>query len=77
MQSYPGSLKTNTSTQPNPTLQPDFALSNTISGSLTIILPAIVICAIMGRRKYRTTILQRRIQRLNRLWQLDSNKKLS
>ncbi|NJO40764.1 MAG: hypothetical protein HC769_02555 [Cyanobacteria bacterium CRU_2_1] len=79
MQSSPTSLNaaTSTSTPPNPTPQTDVARSNTIISSLAIVLPVVVVCAIVGYRKYRATILRRRIQRLNQLWQLESSQKLS
>lgn len=69
--------RTVTSTQYNPTQQTDVVLSNTIGGLLLILLPVVVICAIAVHRKYRTTVVQRQIKLLNRLWQLDSNKNLS
>lgn len=77
MQGRPSPLSTGTSTPPTPTPPADVALSNTISGLLVIVLPAVVVCTILVHRKCREMILQRRIQRLNRLWQLDSSRKLS
>jgi hypothetical protein len=41
-----------------------------------IAFAVVLVCTIMGYRKYRTTLLQRQIQRLNRLWQLDCSEKL-
>ncbi|HEY9729824.1 MAG TPA: hypothetical protein V6D50_25525 [Chroococcales cyanobacterium] len=69
--------RTVTSTQYNPTQQTDVLLSNPISGLVVILLPVVVVCAIAGHRKYRTTVVRQQIKFLNRLWQLDSNKNLS
>lgn len=84
MRSNPSSLKTITSTQSNLTPQTNVALTNTNSNSLAndcvmlsaIAFAVVLVCTIMGYRKYRTTLLQRQIQRLNRLWQLDCSEKL-
>lgn len=75
MQSSPSLLKAAPATQSNLTLKTDFARVNTINASLLIALPVVLICAIVAYRKYRTMILQRRIQRLNQLWHLDSTSK--
>lgn len=77
MRGSPSTLKTGTFTQPSSTAQTDAALFNVIGGSLTIALPLVLSCAIVGYRKYQAVILQQQIQRLNRLWQLDSSKNLS
>lgn len=77
MRSSQSPLKTDMSTQSDPTLQTDFVLINTTSGSLVIVIPLVMICAIVGYRKCRTAILRQRIQRLNRFWKLNSSRKLS
>jgi hypothetical protein len=62
------------------TPQMNFGLTDTICLSLAIALPAAVIVAIVGYRKYEAKIMRQRlerIQRLNRIWQLDSGKSLS
>ena len=69
--------KTVTTTQYNPTQQADVARSNAINGLIAIALPLVVIGAILAYQKHKSTVLQRRIQRLNRLWQLDTSKNLS
>jgi len=76
MRGNSGIQTTITSTQHSPTQPTNSALTNTLLGSLTIAFPAVIICAIVGYRKYRTTALRRRIQCLNRLWKIDSSKKL-
>lgn len=73
----PSTLKTGTSTKPNSTSQTDAALFNVMGGLLAIALPLILVCAIVGYRKYRAKILRQRVQRLNRQWQLGSSKELS
>jgi hypothetical protein len=65
------------STQRNAVQQNDVALSNNISGLLVIALPIVVICTIVAYRKRKAIVLQRRIDRLHRIWQLDTSKKLS
>ena len=77
MQSGLSTYKTVPSTQHNPTQQSDIAATNAIIGSLAIALPVVVLCAIAGYRKHQSMLMQRRVQRLNRIWQLDSSKKLS
>jgi hypothetical protein len=79
MQRRSNTLNTGTSTPTPtpPTPQTDVAQSNPIISSLAIVLPAVVLCAIVGYRKYRAMILRRQIQRLNQLWQLDISKNLS
>jgi hypothetical protein len=77
MRGNPGTVKIVTSTQPDSTPQPDLVLTNVVSGSLAIALPVVLICAIVGYQKHKAAVLRRRIQRLNRLWQLDSSEKLS
>lgn len=52
------------------------ARSQIISGVLVILLPVVVVCAIVTYRKHKAVIMQRRIQHLNQLWQLDSSKSL-
>ena len=66
-----------TAPQHNPIQHTDVGSINAISVSLAIALPIIVIGAIVTYRKRQTTILRRRIQHLNQLWQLDSSKNLS
>jgi hypothetical protein len=61
----------------NPTSQTNVAEIDPITVALTIAFPVFVICAIVGYQKYRVTALQRRIKRLNQIWQLDALKKLS
>ena len=65
------------STPYNPTQQASVARSNAICQLLVILLPVVVLCAIVGHRKYQAMVLRWQIQRLNRIWQLDSSKKLS
>ena len=69
--------KTITSTQHHSMQQVNVAQSNTISGLLVVLFPVVVVCAIVTYRKQRARTLRQRIQRLNRLWQLDSSKNLS
>jgi hypothetical protein len=61
-------------THHQPTEQ-EVAVSIALGGFL-IFLPIIVVCAIAGYRKHRAMVLQSQIQRLNRLWQLDSSQNL-
>ena len=68
--------KTAAIVQCKPMQHTDFAPINAISVLLTIALPVVVIGAIVAYQKHRTTILQQHIQRLNRVWQLDSSKNL-
>jgi Alphavirus glycoprotein J len=77
MRSYSGDLKVVTSTQVNSVLRPDFAQSNVIDGLTAIALLAMIVGAIVGCRKHQDATRRRRIHYLNRLWQLDSSKKLS
>ena len=77
MQNSSSLHKTSTSTQPHPTQPSDVAATNALIGSLAIALPVVVICAIAAYRKHQSTLMQRRVQRLNRIWQLDSSKNLS
>lgn len=77
MQSSLSAYKTITSPQYSSTQQADIAQANAIMASLVIALPIVVVCAIVGYRKYRATVMQQRIKRLNRLWQLDASHKLS
>jgi hypothetical protein len=69
--------KTVIPTQYSPAQQADIARSQVISISLIILLPVVMLCAIVGYRKRKTLVLQRRIQHLNRIWQLDSSQNLS
>lgn len=68
--------KTVISTQHNPAQPTDITPTNAPLGSLTIALSVGVVCAIVGYRKHRATVLRRQIECLNRIWQLDSRKKL-
>lgn len=77
MQSGLRTQKTITTTAHSHAQQADIARSDAISGLLVILIPVFVYCTIVGYRKYRTTLVQRHIQHLNRLWELDSSKKLS
>jgi hypothetical protein len=77
MKGNSNTLETGTSIQPNLTSQTDLALTNAICGSLAIIFPAIVVCAIVGCRKYQAMMVRRQIKYLNRLWQMDSSNNLS
>lgn len=82
MRGNPSALKTTTSSQLNSTPlnstpQSDIALLNVVYGLLAIALPLVLVCTIVGYRKYRAALLQWKIQRLKHIWQLDSSKKLS
>ncbi|NJL39576.1 MAG: hypothetical protein HC899_24625 [Leptolyngbyaceae cyanobacterium SM1_4_3] len=68
--------RTGTSVQENPTSQTNVGAIDPVGAAVMITFPVLVICAIVGYRKYRTTVLQRRIKRLNRVWQIDSCQKL-
>jgi hypothetical protein len=70
------SHRTITSTQHNLTQNADTTQANTINAVLVLLFPVVIICTIASYRKYRAIVMQRQIQRLNRLWQLDSSKKL-
>jgi len=61
----------------NPTSQPNGGEINPLELALTIAFPVSVIFAIVGYRKYRATVLRRRIKHLNRIWQIASLKKRS
>jgi MFS-type transporter involved in bile tolerance (Atg22 family) len=76
MQSSLSTYKPITSTPHNLTQQADIARSNAISG-LLVILFVVVVGAIVGYQKHRSTIMQQRIQHLNRIWQLDPKRKPS
>jgi hypothetical protein len=69
--------RTITSTPYHPIQQATATRSQVISGLLVILIPVVVVCAIASYRKHKAVVLQRRIQRLNWLWQLDSSKSLS
>jgi hypothetical protein len=59
---------------PHPTLQAtNHGVMDGISVAVALSLPFIVAGAMMGHRKHKARLMQRRIQRLNRLWQLSSN----
>ncbi|NJO80545.1 MAG: hypothetical protein HC827_19930 [Cyanobacteria bacterium RM1_2_2] len=77
MRGNAGVLKPVISTQPSPTPQPNLAQPNIIGISLMLILPAVMVLAVVGYRKQRARVLQQQIKLLNRIWQLDSSKKLS
>lgn len=77
MQGNTSNYKTVTSTQYNSTQPTDIARSTAISGFFVILLPVVVIGAIVGYRKCKAMVLQQRINRLNRLWQIDSSQKLN
>jgi len=76
MRGNPSVQSTSTSVQHNPTSQINVGV-NPVGVALTIALPVVVICAIVGYRKYRATVLRRRVKLLNQIWQLDALKKLS
>ena len=69
--------KTITVTQHKPMQHTDVAPINAISVLLMIALPLVVISAIVAYQKHQATILRRRIQHLNHIWQLDSSQRLS
>lgn len=69
--------KTISTTPYNSIQQANIAQAQAISGLLVILLPAVMVCAIVGHRKRKGIVLQQQIQRLNQIWQLDSSKKLS
>ncbi len=66
-----------TFTQHHPTPPADVAATNAVIGVVAIALPIVLFCAIVAHRKHKATVMQQRIQRLNRLWQLDSSETLS
>lgn len=75
MGSNPSALKTVAPSQY--TLAPQPVVSgNTICISLMIAF-SVVFCAIAAYQKHRATVRQQQINLLNRLWQLDSSRKLS
>jgi hypothetical protein len=69
--------KTITSTQHNLAQKTDIARVNAVSELLLLLFPVMIICAIAGYRRYRSLTLQRQINVLNRLLQLDCDKNLS
>lgn len=69
--------RTGTSVQENSTSQTNVGAIDPVGLALTIAFPVVVICAIVGYRKYWATVLRRRINRLNQIWQMDSLKKRS
>jgi hypothetical protein len=69
--------KTVVPTPYSPAQQADIDRSQVTSGLLVILIPIVIVCAIMGDRTHKAKVLQQRIHRLNRIWQLDSSKKLS
>jgi hypothetical protein len=62
------------SSRPN---SPDFstATMNYILGGVAIALPILFILGVRGYRSYRTRILSQQIEMLERIWQLDFQKK--
>ena len=69
--------RTFTTTQHSSIQHTDVVSINAINVSLAIALHVVVISAIVSYRKHRITVLRRRIQHLNRIWQLDTSKKPS
>lgn len=65
-----------TASAPHHPIQPANLVPSIAMSGLLIMLPVVVVSAVVSYRKYRSTVLQRRIQRLNRLWQLDTHRKL-
>lgn len=60
----------------NPVQQTNMTRSQASIGLLAILLPVVVVCAIMGYQQHQAWVLQQRIQRLNRIWRLNSSKNL-
>lgn len=69
--------RTGTSVQENPTSQTNVGAIDPVGAAVMITFSVLVVCATVGYRKYRTTVLQRRVKRLNQIWQLDFLKKPS
>lgn len=46
-----------------------------LSGLVAILFPLAIIGTIAGCKKYKATLKQRRIDRLNRIWQLEASRK--
>jgi hypothetical protein len=66
-----------TSTTHLSTQKADIAHSNTVSGLLAILLPTVALGAIAIYRKHQARMMRQQIQRLNRIWQLNSSETLS
>lgn len=77
MQSNLSTHRADISTQLNSTQATNITPVNALISSLMIAIPVVVITAVARYRKYRVMVIQKRIQRLNRLWQLDISKNLS
>lgn len=77
MQGGACTFKPVTSMQHNSTQHTNVALIDIFSVMMAIAFPAVAIVAVVSYRKQRAKVLRQRIQRLNRLWQLDSKPKLS
>ncbi|KAM3098067.1 hypothetical protein ACKFKG_06490 [Phormidesmis sp. 146-35] len=65
------------STQHHSVQPTNVAAVNVVLGSLAIAFPIVVGCAIVSYRTHRAMVVRRQIQRLNRIWQLDSSNNLS
>lgn len=67
--------RTSTSVPHNPALNRTSGEVDPVGLTLMIAFPVLVIYAIVGYRKHRASVLRRRINLLNRIWQLDALKK--
>ena len=77
MRSGSNSQQTVVSTQSSLAQATHFSETNVLISSLAIALPIVVVCAVLRQRNHRATVMRQRIKLLNRLWQLNSNPKLS
>ncbi len=73
MQSSPKTHTTIPAT-PNPSAQPSDAI---FISTAIIVLPIMLMVTVLSYRRYRAMITRQRIQRLNRIWQLDCSTELS
>lgn len=59
------------------TQKEDITRSTTLSGLVAVLFPLMIVMMITGYKKYKVVVRQRRINRLNRMWNLAASKKFS
>jgi hypothetical protein len=64
----------NQSAQVNSRVEPKISTHN-IAGYFVLSIPIVLLLSIIGYKKYRIVTLRRRIQKLERLWHIDIDKK--
>ncbi|PAX51408.1 hypothetical protein [Brunnivagina elsteri] len=64
----------NQSVQVNSRVEPEISTHN-IAGYFVLGIPIVLLISIIGYKKYRIVTLRRRIEKLERLWHIDIDKK--